>query len=127
MPRAPYTPRPISGAERAVLTRALEVCPSSPLAKALSDTVAALQVVSTCGCGCDTVEFDCTRLPDPPSVIADGVALTPEGESIGILVFGYDHGITCLEVYNFDDVPARLPTLESIRSFENTTPTSTAV
>jgi hypothetical protein len=73
-------------------------------------------VSSLCECGCDTVEF---RSPNDSNaaVIADGLGETANGNSVGLIVFGTADTITCLEVYSFDDVPARLPKLESIRPF----------
>jgi hypothetical protein len=49
---------------------------------------------------------------------ADGLGQKDEGAGIGLIVFGTAETITCLEVYGFDEIPARLPSLESIRRFE---------
>jgi hypothetical protein len=75
-----------------------------------------LVVSSLCGCGCDTVEFQGAGR-DVPVVIADGLGDTLDGSGVGIIVFGTPETITCLEVYSFSDLPARLPTLDSIQPF----------
>jgi hypothetical protein len=73
-------------------------------------------VSSSCGCGCDTVEFQCAG-GEIAAVIADGLGETADGSGVGLIVFGTQDTITCLEVYSFDDVPAKLPILDSIRPF----------
>lgn len=117
MPRTPMTPRQISSQEADVLRRALSVCPVVAVSEALRDCVADLEVISRCECGCDTVEFRGIDWVSPPSVLADGVAETPDRKAIGLIVFGTQDRVTCLEVYSYDEVPAHLPTLSSIRSY----------
>jgi hypothetical protein len=108
------TPRPISPQELEVVRRALKAC-RTEAASAAHDAVApALMVASLCGCGCDTVEFQSAGA-EIAAVIADGLGETADGSRVGVLVFGTPDTITCLEVYSFDDAPARLPLLDSIR------------
>jgi hypothetical protein len=113
-------PRKISSQVLAVLRRALEACPVVPISEALRDSVKDLEVVSGCACGCDTVDFVHATQAHRPFVIADGMAETPEGKAIGLLVFGTNERVTSLEVYSLIDEPARLPTIESIHAFEKT-------
>jgi hypothetical protein len=63
------------------------------------------------------VEFRNVAGGEVPAIVADGLGETPDGSGVGLIVFGTPHTITCLEVYSFDDVPARLPKLDSIRPF----------
>jgi len=115
--RTVMSPRPISPQEREVLCRALEACATAdtrPIHRALVET---LVVTSTCECGCDTVEFRNDIGNETTTVVADGLGETPDGRGLGVIVFGTAHAITCLEVYSFDDVPAKLPKLNSIRPF----------
>ena len=63
------------------------------------------------------MEFRNTAEDEVPSIVADGLGETPDGSGVGLIVFGTPQEITCLEVYSFDDVPAKLPKLESIRPF----------
>lgn len=118
MTRAAMTPRPITPQERDVRLRALAVCPTEAAVAAHVGVVGTLEVVSTCECGCDTVECRGSVSAPVPSIIADGLGQTDEGAGIGLIVFGTAETITCLEVYGFDEIPARLPSLESIRRFE---------
>jgi hypothetical protein len=83
----------------------------------LRDSVSRLEVVARCECGCDTIEFRGIDWSNPPGVLAEGVAVTPDGKTIGLIVFGTSERATCLEVYSFDDEPDRLPTLDSIQGF----------
>jgi len=71
--------------------------------------------VARCECGCDIIEFRGIDWSNPPGVLAEGVAVTPDGKTIGVIVFGTPERATCLEVYGFDDELARLPTLDSIQ------------
>jgi hypothetical protein len=112
MQGTPQLPRPISADEAAVIYRALEVCPTGPVSQAVRGSVSKLRVVWCCTCGCDTVNFVGAG---QSSVIADGVGKTPDGREIGLIVFGRSDRVTSLEVYSYDDVPARLPILDSIR------------
>jgi hypothetical protein len=110
------TPRLIAPRELEVLRRALAVCRTDAASVSHDSVAAALIVCSRCECGCDTVEFE--RIGDEvPALIADGLGATADGAEVGLLVFGTANAITCLEVYSFDDGPARLPTLDSIRPF----------
>lgn len=54
------------------------------------------------------------------------MAETPSGASIGLIVFGYEEGITCLEIYYYDNGPAKLPRLECVRSYDSPRPTDAA-
>jgi hypothetical protein len=110
------TPRPISSQELDVIRRALQVCRTGDALPVHDSVASELLVASSCGCGCDTVEFKRTD-GDVAAVIADGLGDTSDGKGVGIIVFGTPETITCLEVYSFDDAPARLPILDSIRPF----------
>jgi hypothetical protein len=110
-------PRRISPAEREVLAQALSVCATERATPAHTKAVDTLQVASTCECGCDTVSFCGSEAVPVPMILADGLGETASGHSVGLIVFGTEDLITCLEVYNFDDVPAKLPTVSSIRGF----------
>lgn len=99
-----------------MIRRALEVC-RTLAALPIHESVAPTLVVSSlCGCGCDTVEFQGAGR-EIAAVIADGLGESPEGSGVGLIVFGTADAITCLEVYSFDDIPAKLPMLDSIRPF----------
>ncbi len=121
MTRPTITPRPISPQELAVILRTLDVCAAVPISDSLRASVAELEVVSRCECGCDTVNFKGWGKSSPLQVIADGIADTPDGKGIGVIVFGSPDRVSCLEVYSYDDEPARLPKIESIRAYNSAT------
>jgi hypothetical protein len=83
----------------------------------MMDALDSLEVVSTCKCGCDTIEFRGIDWTSHPRPVASGPANTPDGREIGLLVFATDERVVCLEVYSYDDNPARLPRLDSIRTY----------
>lgn len=114
--RTPLAQRSISPQELDVLRHVLRRCRTCN-ALPIHDLIAENLIVSSlCECGCDTVDFKVSG-NTPPTIIADGLGDTPDGDRVGIIVFGTPDAITCLEVYSFDDVPGRLPTLDSIRPF----------
>ena len=115
-------PRPISAEEVAVIYRALEVCPTGPVSQALRDSVPTLCVIWRCTCGCDTVNFEHMNESARQTIVADGIGETPAGKEIGLIVFGKGDHVVSLEVYGFDNEPARLPTLDSIRPFGHRRP-----
>jgi hypothetical protein len=117
MPYTPITPRPITPAELAVIRAALERAPTASPMRHLRTPLESLQVVSTCTCGCDSVEF---QLEDDPHSrpVAQAIGTRPFGGLVGVLVWGTDNEITGLEVYDlsFDDRGIRLPMPESVQS-----------
>ena len=115
--RSAMTPRPISAQELEVIHRALKACRTEAASPSHDAVAPTLLVSSLCGCGCDTVEFQGAG-GEIAAVIADGLGETADGSGVGVHVFGTADTITCLEVYSFDDVPARLPILDSIRPAE---------
>ena len=112
--------RPISDLEVAVLARMLECCAVTGPITTDQASLQSLNVVAHCDCGCDTVDFQGIDWSAPPTVIADGQGKTATGEEVGILVFGNGSAITCLEVYNYSDEPARLPVVKSIQPYGGT-------
>ena len=97
--------------------RRARVACRTPKASPSHESVAATPVVaSLCGCGCDTVEFRGAGR-EVAAVIADGSGESADDSIVGVLVFGTANAITCLEVHSFDDVPAKLPKVDSIRPF----------
>jgi len=112
MPRSSVN-RPISAAEAEVLTWMLRhASVRGPLAH-LEPTVPALRVVRHCECGCPTVDFAAPSDADP-MLLCDGLGASEDGVRMGVLVFGTDNAITCLEVYQLDRPVRSLPTVTSL-------------
>lgn len=96
--------RPLSGAEKAVVARLIE----------LSGTRYALpaRVVGRCDCGCASVDF---ALDGPFGVIiADAYGRTPAGIGVGVLLWARGSEISTLEVYMLRTDTGELPTVESL-------------
>src|SRR5438445_13767787 len=116
MPFNPIPPRPISPDELAVLRAALARAPSERPVRELRTPLEELQVISVCPCGCDSVDFSTQDIPKSRPV-ANGIGTRPFGGDVGILVWGTDHDVTGLEVFDlaFDEKGIRLPIPDSVQ------------
>jgi hypothetical protein len=76
-----------------------------------------LQVIGTCECGCDSVDFAELDPQRPQRPIADGIGKTPAGGDVGIIIWGMDDAVTAIEVYDLGagDGDIKLPVENSIR------------
>ena len=106
--------RPISEREAAVVTRMLERCAVKGPLKIRRDSISKLNVVARCDCGCDTVDFETIDWSKPPSIVADGQGRTQSGDEVGIIIFGSEVSVVCLEIYKHHPGPGRLPLVDSI-------------
>jgi len=102
-----------------VIERALVVAAVDPSAVDLLSQVRTLRVVSRCGCGCASVDFEAPTGDQLPSIVADAVAAGPNGEQLGLIVWAWEGRISGLEVYNFSEDAAPLPVPDSICSYES--------
>jgi hypothetical protein len=82
----------------------------------LDSTVAELRVVGRCDCGCPTVDFGSAAIPRG-APIADGTGTTPEGVSVGVIVWGHAEAITGLELYEMDGPIRSLPGVDTLRAW----------
>jgi hypothetical protein len=76
-------------------------------------------VVDQCNCGCASVDFAFAG-EERPRPIADGVATTPAGGGVGVIVFGTADAITGLEIYDngAGERDLTLPLPDSIRGWD---------
>jgi hypothetical protein len=118
MSRLLPTVRPLSDAEALVLKRTLLVGATDQDALGLIDQIPMLQVVDHCRCGCASIDFQLYEEGTIPSVVADAMGKGPDGEDLGLIVFALDKQLFGLEVYNYSDNPAPLPTLESVIGYD---------
>jgi hypothetical protein len=115
--------RPISAREVVVIRTALERAAAAPEFKQLTVKADRLHVVGKCDCGCDSVDFtERGKVPSKP--LADGIGSTARGGKVGVIIWGTPEMITGLEIYDLGagDHDRKLPTPESIASFEKSTP-----
>jgi len=85
---------------------------------ASSCDMASLTVVGKCPCGCASLFF--TGIDDAVERfrLADGLGYTDDGEETGMILWASGARIVHLELYNYSERPALLPSPASIRSLE---------
>jgi len=100
--------RPINDDEVRVIRAALECCAEIPEARGLVATVESLRVIDGCQCGCASVDFALTT-PTQRRPIADGLGILPNGERVGVIVWGTPEAVTGLEIYDMSASATALP------------------
>ena len=76
-----------------------------------------LRVVRECGCGCASLYFSAT-LGDAQR-LADELAMYPDGQRAGLMLWGRDGEIVLLEVYDFEpDSSHRVPDVSNLCTWE---------
>jgi hypothetical protein len=88
----------------------------------LASQIDTLRVVSTCTCGCPTVDFAEKETPQPRStsrLVSDQLAIV-DGQLVGVMLFARDGCISMLEVYSCagTDKPFGLPSVDSLFPWE---------
>ncbi len=93
--------RTATSQEQEIVRTALLHAPTESFVEQLLSLVSELQVVAYCECGCGSVEFDAPpKSNEQAKPIADGLAKTPKGGDLGIIVWGTASTITGLELYD---------------------------
>jgi hypothetical protein len=80
--------------------------------------VEALQVIPGCACGCASLEF-APKAWGGARMIADGLAVYPDGQEAGLILWGREGAIVLLEI--FDHHPGssrRFPEIAHLRTYE---------
>ena len=111
-------PRSLSTDEFAVLRAAIERAPLGEPCEASTTPLEELKVVGTCQCGCDSLFFAGINEAKEQFRVADGLGYTEDGEEVGIIVWASGVRIVHLELYNYGDLPPKLPKASSVCSFE---------
>ena len=76
-----------------------------------------LRVVGGCSCGCSSLYFSSQR--GSMRRVADEVALYPDGQTAGLMLWGRDGEIAWLEVYDFEPNSShRRPDVSNLRTWE---------
>jgi hypothetical protein len=100
--------RPINDDEIRIIRTTLERCGQIPEAVGLVPTLDNLHVVDGCQCGCASVDFAVTT-PEQRQPIADGLGILPNGERVGVIVWGTPDSVTGLEIYDMSATATGLP------------------
>jgi hypothetical protein len=103
--------RPINADEVRIIRAALDRCAEIPNASVLAGTLDSLRVVGGCECGCASADFAIAQ-PERKRPIADGLGILPNGEQVGLIVWGTSEAITGLEVYDLSATVTDLPLSE---------------
>lgn len=111
-------PREITEAETAVVSAALERAPVGEVPATLRASIPRLRVVGRCDCGCDSLFFAGIEGATRQYRVADGLAYAEDGEEIGIILWASEGVVVHLELYNYSERPAPLPTAGSVCPFE---------
>jgi len=61
-----------------------------------------LRVVGGCGCGCSSIDFIPPQQQAKQQILADELALYPDGQQAGVMLWGKGGEIALLEVYDFE-------------------------
>jgi hypothetical protein len=95
--------RPLTERERELLAFLLKH--GEPEAAAFVDQLPEVTVVSHCSCGCPTLDLAVggRRGIGPSTILADVLAVSPEGVRCGIILHGREGLISELEGYLLDD------------------------
>jgi hypothetical protein len=76
-----------------------------------------LWVIGGCNCGCTSIHFNGDRRA--AKIIADGLAVYPDGKRAGLILWGRDGAILSLEVYDFHPGAShRFPGIADLRTWE---------
>jgi len=106
--------RAINEGEADVVRVAVERASVRTVSEAARKTIAQLQVIARCECGCASVDSDSAASEERPMPIADGTGTTPRGGQVGVIVWGRTDAITGLEIYDLgagdDDLLLPVPT-----------------
>jgi hypothetical protein len=76
-----------------------------------------LRVVGACDCGCASLDFQ----PKGPGakIIADALAVYPDGQEAGLILWGRDGAIQSLEVFDHHpNASHRVPEVPNLRTYE---------
>lgn len=78
-----------------------------------------LRVVGGCGCGCTSLDFKPPQQQGKSQRLADELAVYPDGEQAGLMLWGSEGEIASLEVYDFHPGSShRFPDVSNLCTWE---------
>jgi hypothetical protein len=114
------SPRPLLPAERALVAGLLRHA-GIPAREFLID-LDALRVLAQCECGCSSIDF-VPKAEPAGEILVDAYGTTPQGQPVGLILWGSEHRIRRLEIYSLgNDPPFAVPSSDTI---SDTPPTPT--
>jgi hypothetical protein len=103
--------------EAAVVEWLLDHAPMRDVS-AYRNSITALRVVGGCDCGCSSIDFH-SNTSGPKIILADAVAVYPDKQQAGLILWGRDNQIVMLEVYEMHPVANRVPEIADLRRYED--------
>jgi hypothetical protein len=109
--------RHIAPEEAAVVRWLLDNTDSAEAAVYGGVSVEALEVVAGCDCGCCSIDFNKNTVG--AEIIMDALAVYPDGQEAGLILWGRNGELVSLEVHdNTPGASERMPKLANLRTWE---------
>jgi hypothetical protein len=110
--------RDISAHEAAILEWLLDHAAVRGVTAYRSKPISTPRVVGGCDCGCSSLYFH-SNTSGPEVMLADAVAIYPDQQQTGLILWGRDGMIVRLEVYEMHPVANRVPAIADLRRWED--------
>ncbi len=110
--------RDITAHEGAILEWLLDHAAMRDVAPYRARPIAALRVTGGCDCGCSSLDF-ASSATGSRVMLADALAVYPDQQKAGLILWGCDGDIVMLEVYQMDPVADRVPEMADLRRWED--------
>ncbi len=111
-------PRDITLHEVEIVEWLLENAAMRDIAEYRTKSVSALRVVGGCDCGCSSLDFH-SEVGGPKTMLADALAVYPDRQQAGLILWGRDGEVVMLEVYEMHPVADRVPEIGDLRRWED--------
>jgi len=112
------TERSITPHEAAIIEWLLERAATGDVTAYRAKPITALRVVGGCDCGCSSLDFS-ANIRGAKTMLADAVAVYPDKQQAGLILWGRDGEIVMLEVYEMHPVADRVPEIADLRRHED--------
>jgi hypothetical protein len=110
--------RDITAHEAAIVEWLLQYAAMRDVTAYRTKPVTALRVVGGCDSGCSSLDFH-PNISGPKTMLADAVAVYPDRQQAGLILWGRDGEIVMLEVYEMHPVADRVPEIADLRRYED--------
>jgi hypothetical protein len=110
--------RDITAHEAAIIEWLLDHAAMRDVSPYRAKPIKELRVVGGCDCGCSSLDFH-SNIGGPKTMLADAVAIYPDNQQAGLILWGRDDEIVMLEVYEMHPVADRVPEIADLRRYED--------